>query len=53
MNVTHLARLVKSLENCWFKKKNENEKKKMTWKVLNDFGSELPYPFKLEFCGKC
>lgn len=45
MNVTHLARLVKSLDNCWFWKKKGKEKK-MTWKVLGDIRNELPYPFK-------
>lgn len=28
MNVTHLARLVNSLDNCWFKKKKSKRKKK-------------------------
>lgn len=49
MNVTHLTRLVISLDNCWFRKKSKRMKKMEqdgVWGVL-------PYPFKLEYLGKC
>lgn len=50
MNVTHLARLVNSLEKkqCWFKKIYKNRKKIDLEGVVGGIWSVLPYPFKLE-----